>query len=69
MSSLRREPFVGVTRSYARMHAALYAAAGALTGFVSQRLIGCRTGACVIQSSPWASTLYGALLGAMMGAQ
>lgn len=51
------------------MQAALYAVVGALTGFLSQRLVGCRSGSCLVSRSPWGSTLYGAALGVMMGAQ
>ncbi len=41
---------------------------GAVTGFAYYKLVGCRTGACPITSSPVVSTLYGALLGYLMGA-
>jgi hypothetical protein len=36
---------------------------GAGLGFGSYRLVGCRSGSCPIWASPYASTLYGALLG------
>ncbi len=36
---------------------------GAVIGYLYQRFIGCRTGSCPITSNPFASTLYGALLG------
>jgi hypothetical protein len=36
---------------------------GAGLGFGFHRFVGCRTGACPIWASPFASTLYGALLG------
>lgn len=39
---------------------------GALGGFLWQRLVGCRTGACPLTANPWLSTLYGALLGLMV---
>jgi len=39
---------------------------GAVIGYVYYRLIGCSTGACPITSNPWASMLYGAVLGFMM---
>ena len=41
---------------------------GALLGFGYYQLVGCRTGACPITSSPVVSTLYGALLGYLLGA-
>ena len=41
----------------------LFALLGALVGFGFHRFIGCRSGACPIWASPYASTLYGALLG------
>lgn len=42
---------------------ALFVFGGAVLGFGYQRLIGCRSGACVITSNPYVSTLYGALIG------
>jgi hypothetical protein len=41
-------------------------ALGAVGGYVYYRLVGCRTGACPLTSNPWISTLYGALLGALI---
>ena len=40
-----------------------FAVGGALLGFTYYKLVGCRTGACPITSSPVVSTLYGAFLG------
>jgi hypothetical protein len=42
---------------------ALFILAGAAVGFGYQRIVGCRTGACLITSNPYVSTLYGALVG------
>lgn len=39
---------------------------GAAGGFAYSRYIGCKSGACPLTSNPWISTLYGALLGALM---
>ena len=39
---------------------------GALIGFGYYKLIGCAGGACPITSNPWASTLYGAIMGFMV---
>ncbi len=39
---------------------------GGLLGFAYYRLVGCSTGACPLTSNPWISTLYGALLGALV---
>ncbi len=36
-------------------------------GLAAHRFIGCSQGACPIWSSPLLSTLYGALLGALVG--
>lgn len=44
----------------------LYIVAGAAVGFGYQRFVGCRTGACVITSNPYISTLYGALMGFLL---
>ncbi|MBK7257639.1 MAG: hypothetical protein IPI01_07515 [Ignavibacteriae bacterium] len=38
---------------------------GAAGGFLYYKVIGCRSGACPITSNPWASTIYGAVIGAM----
>lgn len=42
---------------------ALFIVVGAVLGFGYHRLVGCRTGACVITANPYISTLYGALMG------
>ena len=39
---------------------------GAGLGFAYYKFIGCSTGACPITSNPWSSTLYGALMGALV---
>ena len=41
----------------------LFVVGGAALGLLYQRLIGCRTGACVITSNPYVATLYGAVMG------
>jgi hypothetical protein len=46
---------------------ALFILAGAALGLGYNRLVGCRTGACLITSNPYASTLYGEL-GEVFGA-
>jgi hypothetical protein len=38
---------------------------GAAGGFLFYRFVGCKTGHCPITRSPWLSTIYGAILGAM----
>jgi len=44
----------------------LVVALGALGGFAFHRLVGCRSGACPIWANPYASTVYGALLGLVL---
>jgi len=39
--------------------------AGGAAGYLFYRFVGCRSGVCPITRSPWLSTIYGALLGAM----
>jgi hypothetical protein len=41
----------------------LFVLGGAILGFGYYRIVGCRTGTCPITSSPYISTLYGALIG------
>lgn len=43
------------------------ALAGGISGFLYWNYIGCLSGACVIQSNPIMSTLYGVLLGFLAG--
>lgn len=40
---------------------------GAVGGYLYWRYIGCSTGACPITSSPTMSTLYGVLMGGLLG--
>ena len=37
--------------------------AGGLIGLGFHRLVGCASGACPITSSPWASMIYGMIIG------
>lgn len=41
---------------------------GGVVGFVYYKLVGCPTGACPITSNPYGSTIYGVLLGVLIGA-
>jgi hypothetical protein len=43
--------------------ALLFVLAGAAAGLLYQRVVGCSTGTCPITSSPYVSTLYGAVMG------
>lgn len=45
----------------------LGALAGGLVGFLYYRIIGCRTGACLLTSKPLPAILYGAFIGATLG--
>lgn len=40
---------------------------GAVGGYLYWRYIGCSTGTCPITSSPTMSTLYGVLMGSLLG--
>ena len=35
-------------------------------GFAAYKFIGCSSGACPLTSNPWVSTIYGAVLGALV---
>jgi uncharacterized membrane protein len=39
---------------------------GGLVGFLYYKFIGCRTGTCMITSNPYISTVYGAVMGALV---
>ena len=39
---------------------------GAAAGFAYYRFIGCSRGVCPITSNPYASTIYGAVMGALI---
>jgi hypothetical protein len=41
----------------------LFVLGGAIAGFAYQRLVGCRTGTCLITSNPYSATIYGAVMG------
>ena len=40
--------------------------AGGIVGFGYQKLVGCRSGVCLITSNRWVATVYGAAMGYMM---
>jgi hypothetical protein len=40
---------------------------GAGGGFMFHRFVGCRSGACAIWANPYAATIYGAVLGFVLG--
>ena len=42
-------------------------AIGGVLGFLYYRFVGCSTGSCPLTSNPYASTLYGIVLGALIG--
>lgn len=42
--------------------------AGAALGYGYYRLVGCSTGACPITSNPWIATIYGGVIGGLLGA-
>lgn len=41
----------------------LFVVLGAALGYGYHRLVGCRSGACLITANPWISTLWGAMMG------
>ena len=40
---------------------------GAILGYGYHRLVGCASGTCPITANPYISTLYGAVMGALIG--
>ncbi len=49
------------------IHTLAYVAGGAAFGFGYHKLVGCSSGACPITANPYISTLYGALMGFLVG--
>ena len=45
----------------------ILAAVGAIGGFLYYRLVGCASGACPITSNPYISTVYGGVIGTLLG--
>jgi hypothetical protein len=41
-------------------------AIGAVGGFLYYRFVGCSSGACPITANPYISTIYGAIIGAVV---
>jgi hypothetical protein len=46
---------------------AAFAVAGAIAGYIMHRVIGCPGGGCPITGNPWVSTLYGLVVGLVLG--
>lgn len=42
-------------------------AVGGLSGYGIYRFVGCSSGACPLTSNPWVSTLYGMVMGGILG--
>lgn len=40
---------------------------GAAGGFLYYKFVGCASGTCPITSNPWSSTIYGAVMGLLIG--
>lgn len=47
--------------------ALLFAIAGAIAGFLYWKFVGCKTGSCPIKSNWYLMTLYGVVLGYLVG--
>jgi hypothetical protein len=49
------------------LHTLAFVAGGAAFGFAYHKIVGCSSGACPITANPYISTLYGALVGFLVG--
>ena len=45
----------------------ILAVVGAIGGYLYYRFVGCASGTCPITSNPYISTIYGGVLGALIG--
>ncbi|MEA4870917.1 MAG: DUF6132 family protein [Christensenella sp.] len=45
----------------------ILAVVGAIGGFLYYRFVGCVSGACPITSNPYSSTVYGGVIGLLLG--
>lgn len=49
------------------LYTVAYVVGGGILGFAYYKLVGCRSGACPITANPYISTLYGAVIGFVVG--
>jgi hypothetical protein len=49
------------------LHTLAYVVGGGILGLAYYKVVGCRSGACPITSNPYVSTLYGSLMGLVLG--
>ena len=49
------------------MRLVLFILMGAAAGLAWNRFVGCRTGTCAITANPYLSTMYGAMMGFLLG--
>ncbi len=45
----------------------LFVVGGAVAGFLYSRFVGCQTGACPLTSNPYVATVFGGLMGLVLG--
>ncbi len=53
--------------SRSHLRTIIAAALGACAGAAYAHFVGCRTGTCLITSTVWGASLFGALVGAVLG--
>jgi hypothetical protein len=63
-TTIKKNPAIGKRKKMIKIIVGIVI--GAALGFGYYKLVGCTSGTCPITSNPWISTLYGAVMGAVI---